>query len=42
MSKAQPQVMSDSDDFQLRKLVSKLNMADWSPTLDKTLQEVVV
>ena len=41
-TRAQPQVMSDSDDFQLRKLVSKLNMADWSPTLDKTLQEVVV
>ena len=34
--------LSDSDEFQLRKLVSKLQMADWTPNLDKTLQECVV
>jgi len=34
--------LSDADDFQLRKLVSKLNMADWSPELDQTLQDCVV
>ena len=34
--------MSDSDEFQLRKLVSKLNMGDWTPTLDETLKNCVV
>ena len=34
--------MSDADEFQLRKLKSKLDMANWSPVLDKKLQEVVV
>jgi len=34
--------MSDADEFQLRKLVHKLQMADWTPNLDKTLQDCVV
>ena len=34
--------MSDADEFQLRKLKSKLDMADWTPVLDQKLQEVVV
>ena len=34
--------MSDADEFQLRKLTSKLNMTDWSPVIDRCLQEVVV
>ena len=34
--------MSDADEFQLRKLVSKLNMSDWTLALDKKLQECVV
>ena len=34
--------LSDADEFQLRKLVSKLQMADWTPSLDKTLQDCVV
>ena len=34
--------MSDADEFQLRKLISKLNMSDWSVDLDKKLQDCVV
>ena len=34
--------ISDADEFQLRKLVSKLNMSDWSTGLDKKLQDCVV
>ena len=34
--------MSDADEFQLRRLTSKLQMADWSILLDRTLQECVV
>ena len=34
--------MSDKDEFQLRKTVSKLNMSDWTAALDKKLQECVV
>lgn len=34
--------MSDADEFQLRKLISKLNMPDWSPSLDMVLSGCVV
>ena len=35
-------IMSDADEFQLRKLTKKLNMSEWTPKLDQTLQECVV
>ena len=34
--------MSDSDEFQLRKLTAKLYMADWTVSLDQTLSGCVV
>ena len=34
--------MSDQDEFQLRKLTNQLNMQEWTPRIDKTLQECVV
>ena len=34
--------MSDADEFQLRKLISKMEMEHWTPNLDKKLAEVVV